>query len=312
MARLIKETKKGSFSKDTKLIDDLDSLNALSNRTRLDILEELSKNADYPSNLAKNLGISEQNIHYHIKMMESRGIIEKVTEEFRGGSLAKFYRPSADSFAYEIPGTKELPVDNRFVQEYENLKNFFMPFISDGTLDMKIAVGSPDPHGPNQVRGRDGHLAIDLACKLGNLGHFDASKVVLDTEIDILEEDNNLVLVGGPLTNLLTSKINGYLPVRFDMEKFPYRAITSRRTGETYHEASIGVINKIRHPSYDDNFIVVVAGIRNKGTRAAVKGLAEKNEKILRDYDKEEHWGRIVMGQDLDGDGRIDDVKVVE
>ncbi len=312
MARIIKEKDKGIFSLETEIIEESDRIQALSNDIRIDILEKLNQEPTYPSKIAEELDMTEQRIHYHIKEMESRNIIEKVSEEYRGGSLAKFYRPVSESFTYEIPGSKERPVKTKFSKEDRNLKRFFNPLLRNGKLQTKIAVGSPDPHGPHQVRGRDGHLAIDLACKLGNLGYSEEMRVVLDTEIKISENDSNLLLVGGPLTNMLTEKINDKLPVKFGMEKFPYRSLKSKKTGKTYSEGSIGVINKTTHPLNNEKKIYVIAGIRNRGTRAAVMALTVKHEELFEDYDGEDHWGRIVRGLDMDGDGDIDEVEIIE
>lgn len=54
----------------------------------------------------------------------------------------------------------------------------------------------------------------------------------------------------------------------------------------------------------------MVAGIRNRGTRGAVK--AFKNlEDITEDYTGGTFY-RIVRGLDMDGDGEIDDYEVIE
>jgi len=53
-----------------------------------------------------------------------------------------------------------------------------------------------------------------------------------------------------------------------------------------------------------------VAGVRNKGTKAAV--IAFKNlEKLIEQYMSQEAY-IIVRGQDIDGDGEIDDYEVLE
>ena len=43
--------------------------------------------------------------------------------------------------------------------------------------------------------------------------------VKLDVDVKVeKEEKNNLILVGGPGTNLLTQEINEYLPIKFIMQ----------------------------------------------------------------------------------------------
>ena len=50
-----------------------------------------------------------------------------------------------------------------------DLKEFLSAFILEGKFNAHFVVGSPDPHGPNKVRTRDGHYTIDLAMFLGKL-----------------------------------------------------------------------------------------------------------------------------------------------
>ena len=55
--------------------------------------------------------------------------------------------------------------------------------------------------------------------------------------------------------------------------------------------------------------IFILAGVRYSGTKSAVMALTRKWDRIILNENK---WARIVEGYDLDGDGRIDEVDILE
>jgi len=187
------------------------------------------------------------------------------------------------------------------------LEGFLDPFIAKGRLNSKIVVGSPDPHGPFKARARDGHYAIDLALFLGGLSSLSKSfSTMLDVDTD-LQKEKNLILVGGPVTNLTMAKINDYLPAKFS-EKKPW-GIAGRKN---YTDDNIGLIAKIQNPHFPSRFLLVVAGIRYGGTRAAVLGLTRFSTLVLSRYTGQKNFYAILQGFDLDGDGCIDSVELLE
>jgi hypothetical protein len=58
--------------------------------------------------------------------------------------------------------------------------------------------------------------------------------------------------------------------------------------------------------------LLVIAGIRNIGTKAAVIALTRHTDDVLRGFSKNKDFGCIVQGFDLDGDGKVDSVEVLE
>ncbi|MDY6770842.1 MAG: S-layer protein [Candidatus Nanohaloarchaea archaeon] len=312
MAQLIQETDGTRYVKETQVEEQPEALRGLLNDTRWKILQHIAEKPSYPAAIADELDINDQNVYYHIREMRDSGIIEVASREERGGSLAKYYQPTAQAYALDLPGEGK-PADMPISGTSSPVRDFLHPFISNGTIDCRIIVGSPDPHGPHQVRGRDGHYAVDIGALLGRHGSIEREVAELDTEVKNEDAyDDNLVLVGGPLTNTITAEFNSYLPVRFDQENFPYRRLLSDQTGEEYSDDSIGLIAKARNPKNQDHFIIVIAGIRNTGTTAAVLGLTEHADDILDDYENEDTWARVVRGRDMDSDGKIDEVEVVE
>lgn len=314
MARLVKEKKGKLFYKDIKITEDPDKLKAVLNETRWEILKLISEKPLYPALIADKLDLHQQKVYYHIKQLKKADIIEVERKEEKGGSLAKFYTVKDYAFALELPFGDERLVDFPLSDSSDQFKKLIWPFVNNGRVNCNFVVGSPDPHGPHQVRGRDGHFAVDLALSFGQYGSLpEEFTTMLDVEVTAEKEfDQNLVLVGGPLTNTLTSKVNNYLPVKFEKEHFPYRELISEKTGEHYQEENTGVIAKIPNPEAEDKFILVLAGTRFSGTRAAVLALTRFQDQLLETYQGEDSWARVVLGKDMDGDGTVDAVNFLE
>ncbi|MDY6789316.1 MAG: helix-turn-helix domain-containing protein [Candidatus Nanohaloarchaea archaeon] len=312
MPKLLRNTEEGLYTKQTDLVEEPERLKGLMNSTAWDIMRALAEKPRYPAEIAEELGIHEQKVYYHVRKLKENNLIKILSTEGRRGSTVKYYTPTSRAFALELPG-EETPADINLGDRDENMERFLNPLVANGKIDCRVVVGSPDPHGPHQVRGRDGHFAVDLAAALGRYGRTDSEITSLD--VDVKNEnayDSNLILVGGYLTNTITSEFNSYMPVRFEQEKFPYRRLISDQTGEVYSDDSMGVVTKIRNPKSQDHFAIVLAGVRSTGTKAAVLSLTRFHEKVFEDYESEENWARVVRGRDMDGDGKIDDIEVVE
>ncbi len=264
--------------------------------TEIKILSLLAKKPSYPKDVSKSLRMHEQNIYYHVHALEKRGIIKVMRKEERGGALAKIYELTSPSFFVkfkELEEAKKIP---------SSVPNFLEPFVISNNLNAKIVVGSPDPHGPERARSRDASYAIDLALFLGTFITKAESAVKLDTEISKDELKENLVLVGGPVINRIKKEINNKLPVRFDERKNIYSTITKK----TYRSDDCGLIVKIQNPFSKSNYILAIAGKRYSGTRAAILAFVKKFDEISK---KNFH---VVEGIDNDGDGIVDDVRVLE
>ncbi|MFH1545009.1 MAG: S-layer protein [archaeon] len=303
----------------TKLFTEVRSLKPLLSETGWKIFQLLSKKPSYPAEIAKELNLHEQKVYYYIKKLKSSGLIELDRTEERLGALAKYYRPSIESLSL-IPfeeknyRKKGFSFKTKKKELKGSLEEFFEPFIKDGKLNAKIVVGSPDPHGEFKARARDAHLAVEFSAFLGSLcSEIDFPFVFLDTEIkSIASENSNLIIVGGILTNKLTREINNKLNCKF----IPFGGhwiIKSKASEKEYTEDSIGIIEKIVHPKYKNKQIMVIAGKRNAGTKAAITALVKNPSKIIKPnlFDKKTH-SKVVEGMDLDGDGLIDEVEIKE
>jgi len=313
-ARLLKERNGVLYSKTIKLETNPENLKGLLNNQRWEILKLITERPIYPAQIAKRLKIHEQKVYYHIRQLEMNGIIKVVSKVEKKGALAKFYAPTAYGFALDLPGGDEKTIDFPKSNKSSKLKQFLYPHMTNGRLNSTIVVGSPDPHGPRQVRSRDGHYAIELGLFLGQYG-VTAKDFCARLDVDIKAENKtneNLILVGGILTNIITKELNPYLPIRYLEDKFPYRSIYSEVTNKTYPDDNIGIISKIVNPNNTEKSIILIAGNTNGGTKAAIIAFKRYTDKVLRKYAGEDNWGCLVRGFDMDGDGKIDTVKVLE
>jgi DNA-binding transcriptional ArsR family regulator len=299
------------FIKDGNLLADaveLDEqkLKALNDTTRLEILRILSESPSYPSAIAEQLDISKQKAYYHFEKLKDADLLEQDHQEKRSGGLATYYKPANTGLILDLGGEGEKIFRP---ERTESLENFLYPLVEEGKLNGKIVVGSPDQHGPDQVRARDGHLAAELSMKLGGYASREEDVVALDTEV-VRDSffNTSLLLLGGILTNTVMKKFNSEFPSRFSGESFPYHKIQTPQSSFT--DENIGLVTKTENPLDSEKSIYAVAGIRNSGTRAAVK--AFKNlEDLVEGYRGGEFYA-VVRGLDMDGDGKIDDYEVLE
>ncbi|HLC64728.1 MAG TPA: helix-turn-helix domain-containing protein [Candidatus Nanoarchaeia archaeon] len=280
-----------------------DALSTLSSELSQKIVSFLAKSPSYPKDIAKHLKVHEQKVYYHIHNLENSGIIKIIKKEPRQGALVNIYALSSPSFFIKF---RELEA----TQKLANESDFLFPFIKGGILDALIIVGSPDPHGPDKARSRDGYYGMDLALFLGTfLNYVPKFNVKLDTEVREKElENSNLVIIGGPRVNMVSEKVNRKLPVRFEDS-----SIVSKVSGKSYQSDEIGFIVKAKSPFNPDKQILVVAGKRHSGTKAAIIAFL-KNFREIRQGNKfnQKVMAKIVEGLDKDSDGIVDDVEFRE
>ncbi len=273
------------------------------------ILRELASTPSYPRELAKRLKVHEQRVYYHIRNLEKFGLVEVVKKIEVHGTLANVYAPSAPAFvfalkeftkAHKVPGLKTQPVE------------FLSPIIENGEFNGVVIVGSPDPHGPDMARSRDGYYGIDLSLFLGTfLTHLDELSVRLDTEVRSEDLQKNMILIGGPVVNMVTQKVNEQLPVYFDKDQ--NWAIVSKVSGKVYHADECGVIVKVKNPLNPKKWIIVVAGKRYAGTRAVTLAFFKYFGELAKGNSVDPKvMARVVEGLDRNADGIVDDVRFVE
>jgi DNA-binding transcriptional ArsR family regulator len=304
--------------KEISIVGDQQKLKMILGSLSWKILTLLQKQEMYPIEIARHLGMHEQKVYYHIRKLAKAGAIIVSHEEKKKGATAKYYKTVSPAFGIEF-SSGYTPIQNICLTSIDKqLKGFFQEFIKDDLLDGKIVVGSPQPHGPFKTSARDGHYAAHLALFLGQFAKMPTDFAVkLDVDVKAeKEEKNNLILVGGPGTNLLTQEINDYLPIKFIMQSstqgFLLGGLASKKTSQVYSSDVSGLIAKIINPWDNTKRIIVLAGNKAVGTKACVLALTNFWKKTLEKYKGEDTFAVVIHGFDLDGDGKVDSIEVNE
>ena len=273
------------------------------------ILTALHEEPDYPSHLAHRLRMHEQKVYYHINRLREAGLLRVVREEQGQGAPAKILAPTAEAFALVLPGEGTAATGTEALAG--PLGAFLTEFQRDGVLHAWIVLGAPTPHGPFLTAARDSPYAAQLGLFLGRyFGLRRGLAVKLDTEVKAEGlEGGNLILVGGPVANIVSLELNPKLAVTFDWSQ-TWR-LSSTRTGTTYAEDAVGLVAKVRNPWREGAWILVLAGLHYPGTIASLLAVTDHTDALLRGYEGGE-WYRVVQGLDRDGDGRLDDVHMME
>ncbi|MGD9129990.1 MAG: helix-turn-helix domain-containing protein [Candidatus Bathyarchaeota archaeon] len=311
-------SEKNQFTaKDIAIFEDPERLRSVLSKLSWKILQILSEKEMYPMEVARKLNVHEQKVYYHIRKLTKVGAIKVVREEEKQGAVAKYYKATFPAMGVELPfgyqTVNRFPVTNID----EKMKQFLSPLIKDGTFDGKIVVGSPDSHGPFKAKARDGHYVAYLTLFLGQFVDLPEDFLIkLDVDVKAeKEEDNNLILVGGPGTNLITQEFNEFLPIRFNMmpseHGFLLGGLVSEKTQNVYTADNIGLIAKIPNPWNTEKSVVVLAGNKAVGTKACVLALTKFWEKTLKNFSYEK-FAVVIQGFDLDGDGKVDSIEVLE
>jgi DNA-binding transcriptional ArsR family regulator len=305
--------------KEISMMRDAQKLKMILGKLSWKILAMLSEKEMYPLEIARQLGVHEQKVYYHIRKLAKAGAITVEKEEKKKGATAKYYKTVSSAFGIEFP-QGYTTIQNLSLQSMnKQIRRFFKEFVNGkGILEGKIVVGSPTPHGPFKTSARDGHYAAHLTLFLGQFAKMPADFAIkLDVDVKAeKEEKNHLILVGGPGTNLLTQEINDYLPVRFNMQSsdqgFLLGGLSSKKTSRVYTADATGLIAKIVNPWDTTKRIIVVAGNKAVGTKACVLALTNFWKKTLQEYHGEDTFATVIQGFDLDGDGKVDSIEVME
>lgn len=317
--KLLNEEEEQPRIKKIAVFEDPGKLKTVLNKLTWKILLLLSEKEMYPMQIAEALNVHEQKVYYHVHKLVRAGVLKLVREEEKKGAVAKYYKAAFPALGIELPfGYRRTKRISTPVLD-EKLRGFFTPFLKeDGRFDGRIVVGSPEPHGAFKTSARDGHYASYLTFFLGQFAELPREFVVqLDVDLKVEKnEGGNLILVGGPGTNLITQEVNDFLPIKFNMKSselgFLFGGLVSEKTGNVYTRDTIGLVSKIVNPWNRERSIIVLAGNKAVGTKACVIAIANFWKETLKSYGGEENFATVIQGFDLDGDGKVDSIEVLE
>src|SRR5208283_1036500 len=129
--------------KEISMIKDSQNLKTMLGSLSWKILTMLSKKEMYPLEIAKQLGMHEQKIYYHIRKLAKAEAIAVDREEKKKGATAKYYKTVSPAFGIEFPDGYKAIQNFCLLSIDKQLQDFFKEFISNGIFDGKIVVGSP-------------------------------------------------------------------------------------------------------------------------------------------------------------------------
>lgn len=270
------------------------------------IIKQIALKPSYAKELSKKLKEHEQKIYYHIRNIEKAGFIRLMRTETIQGAVANIYTITDDAFMFKLKDFKQ----SQKIASKEEANEYLNPFIKKGQLNCLIVVGSPDPHGPDKVRSRDGYYGMDLALFLGtHLNYVPQLNVKLDTEMRQEDlENNNLIVIGGSITNKVMAKLNDKLPIRFENGN-----IKSIISNIIYPNAEHAFIVKSVNPFNKDKRILTIAGKGFAGTRGAIIAfLKHFNDIVIGNKFNNKIDARVIEGLDIDSDGVVDEVEFLE
>jgi len=278
------------------------------------ILQLLAERPYYPKEVGKKLKMHEQKIYYHIRNLEKSKLVKVIREERRQGAITKYYSIKDPALALVL---KPLEPSSKLFSLRQEHKEFLEPFILNGKFNALFVIGSPEPHGPTKERGHDGLYATNLGLFFGTfLNYIPEDSIKFDTKLKEKDLKNNLILIGGPGVNSITKKVNNKLPIRFKRVKYKnnfYTSFYSTTSGKTYSDESYGIIVKAKNPFDKDKNILVIAGRRFGGTKAAMLAFLYKFDELCsgNSYNKKVH-ARVVDGIDVNSNGEVDFVEFLE
>ena len=303
-------------SKKILMLENVTDIKILSNKIAWKIIELLSSKTMYPAQVAKELKLYDQTVYYYIRKLARIGALEQVGTRLIRGGTARLYSASSPSFGLELEGNSEkleTPPNYTKDEKRKNIPDILKEFYENNSFSGLIVVGAPDPHGPYKSSSRDGHYAVHLSFYLGTLSESYTSGFIVKLDVDAKAEkdiDNrNLILIGGPGTNIVTSEFNRYLQIKFNEDNY-WSGLTDQ-SGRIFNMDNHGLIAKINNPYNKDKKILILAGVRSIGTKASVIALTNYGNKISDNSSTDNQLALVVQGFDMNADGKIDHVDIV-
>ena len=88
--------------------------------------------------------------------------------------------------------------------------------------------------------------------------------------------------------------------------------LVSQRTKNVYTSDTMGLIARIDNPWDLKKKVIVVAGNKAVGTKACVLALTKFRHETLKNFNSTDSFATVIQGFDLDGDGKVDSIEVLE
>ena len=291
--------------------DKPDAFRPASGKVGQEILSLLASGPKYPAEMARALRVHHQTVYYHIGRLEKAGLISRIRSEHIRGGEANLFSLASDGYAVEFPVKGEVMPTPVSSGRSKALGQFFSDYFSHGVFEGWIVVGSPIEHGEGGTQARDGHYAVQLGFALGQFVDL-PSKFPVKLDVDLRAEKllgSNLVIVGGPRTNVIAEDLNPHLRVKFGQGGFWGSVLDP--DGRSYGSELDCIVEKVTNPWDKSKKCIIAAGLTGAGTKAAIIGLCNFAEVLFRRY-RGGDFAVLLRGIDRDGDGKVDSVEVLK
>ncbi len=287
-----------------------DVFRAASGRVGKRILDLLAEKPMYPAQIARSLKAHHQTVYYHIARLERAGLISRTGKESVRGGEATLFALSSDGYAVEFNVEGEPLPNLQAPARLESFGAFFKEYFDRGELEGWIVVGSPLPHGATGTQARDAHYAVHLGLALGQFVALPA-RFPVKLDVDVKAEGlrgSNLIVVGGPRTNVIAEGLNPYLPMRFKQGGFWSSIVDDR--GQSFSSDLDSIVAKVENPWAPGKTCVVMAGLTGAATKAAIIGACNFADTLFHKY-RSGNYACLLRGTDRDGDGKVDSVELL-
>jgi len=261
------------------------------------ILQELSERPTYARDLAKRLGLNEQNTYFHIRQLAKEGLLVSIRHESIHGGIATIWKVPRLVWRLSIGSKSEAPEALLSTP----LREFAMGDSFRGIL----VCGAPEPHGPLRATARDSHLIAELTWFLGWILALPQTQVIF-TDIEVNSRnlwETNMLVTGGPITNMIAAVINDSvmkqtLGIQFSPQGNAWGLESPN--GTHYVEPEIGVVALVPNPRDPRFCCLLLAGVGIAGTKAAIRAVCDGHIGLAHD---QQYQGWIVRGIDSCGNG---------
>jgi hypothetical protein len=138
------------------------------------------------------------------------------------------------------------------------------------------------------------------------------SKFPVKLDVDLRAErltGTNLVVVGGPRTNVVAEELNPHLPVRFRQGGF-WGSIVDE-DGKAYTSELDCIVAKVENPWDKEKTCIIAAGLTGAGTKTAIIGICNFADVLFQGYGSGD-YAAVLRGTDKDGDGKVDSVDLLK
>ena len=266
----------------------------LAHKTRWQILQLIAQEGQmYAKQIALKLNLSESKVHYHLNLLRNAGLIVSLGEKKVNRGKVKLFGLLAQNFTFSIKQNallQKTTVFNEIIRDKYCLNESFIG---------KIIVGAAEPHGKFDALSRDGYLAGDICWYLGS--HLPIQQlfyspffVMTDSNYRIKSPEirDNLILIGGPITNILTEYLNTHLKRKFGVYFLENRIVYQNKE---FADPSHGIVSIIRE---NEKWVLILAGVRSLGTQAAIHAIISDSCDLLV---KDAEFITVIKGKSTNG-----------